>query len=116
MIPLYVYSPGQWALLFFFYCFCGWVWESCYVSAKQPFRCAFVQIRRDGGQRVCHHIQLPQRLGQLGDVELEGRFHGVQEHRVLFPAVLSRQRELPAEHPLYQLQQQRLLTGKNMEE
>lgn len=35
MIPLYVYSPGQWALLFFFYCFCGWVWESCYVSAKQ---------------------------------------------------------------------------------
>lgn len=26
---------GQWALLFFFYCFCGWVWESCYVSAKQ---------------------------------------------------------------------------------
>ena len=35
MIPLYVYSPGQWALLFFFYCLCGWVWESCYVSAKQ---------------------------------------------------------------------------------
>ena len=32
---MYVYSPGQWALLFFFYCFCGWVWESCYVSAKQ---------------------------------------------------------------------------------
>ena len=30
---MYVYSPGQWALLFFFYCFCGWVWESCYVSA-----------------------------------------------------------------------------------
>ena len=82
----------------------------------QPLRCAFVKICRDGGQRVCHHIQLPQRLGQLGDVELEGRFHGVQEYRVLFPAVLSRQRELPAEHPLYQLQQQRLLTGKNMEE
>ena len=59
---------------------------------------------------------IPQRLGQLGDVELEGRFHGVQEHRVLFPAVLSRQSELPAEHPLYQLQQQRLLTGKNVEE
>ena len=34
----------------------------------------------------------------------------------MFPAVLSRQSELPAEHPLYQLQQQRLLTGKNMEE
>ena len=32
---MYGYSPGQWALLFFFYCFCGWVWESCYVSAKQ---------------------------------------------------------------------------------
>ncbi len=32
---MYVYSPTQWALLFFFYCFCGWVWESCYVSAKQ---------------------------------------------------------------------------------
>ena len=32
---MYVYSPGQWALLFFFYCFCGWVWESCYVSAKR---------------------------------------------------------------------------------
>ena len=32
---MYVYTPGQWALLFFFYCFCGWVWESCYVSAKQ---------------------------------------------------------------------------------
>ena len=32
---MYVYSPGQWALLFFFYCFCGWMWESCYVSAKQ---------------------------------------------------------------------------------
>ena len=32
---MYVYSPGQWALLFFFYCLCGWVWESCYVSAKQ---------------------------------------------------------------------------------
>ena len=54
--------------------------------------------------------------GQFSDVELEGRFHGVQEYRVLFPAVLSRQSELPAEHPLYQLQQQRLLTGKNMEE
>lgn len=32
---MYVYTPGQWALLFFFYCFCGWVWESCYVSTKQ---------------------------------------------------------------------------------
>ena len=32
---MYVYTPGQWALLFFFYCFYGWVWESCYVSARQ---------------------------------------------------------------------------------
>lgn len=32
---MHVYSCGQWVLLFFFYCFCGWVWESCYVSAKQ---------------------------------------------------------------------------------
>lgn len=32
---MHVYSAGQWVLLFFFYCFCGWVWESCYVSVKQ---------------------------------------------------------------------------------
>lgn len=32
---MHVYSAGQWVLLFFFYCFCGWVWESCYVSACQ---------------------------------------------------------------------------------
>ena len=32
---MYVYSLGQWLLFFFFYCFCGWVWESCYVSARQ---------------------------------------------------------------------------------
>lgn len=30
---MHVYSAGQWVLLFFFYCFLGWVWESCYVSA-----------------------------------------------------------------------------------
>ena len=28
------YTSVQWVLFFFFYCFCGWVWESCYVSAK----------------------------------------------------------------------------------
>ena len=78
----------------------------------QPLRCAFVQIRRDGRQGVCHHIPATAALSQLGNVKLEGRFHGVQEHRILFPAVLSRQSELPAEHPLYQLQQQRLLAGK----
>lgn len=29
---MHIYTTGQWVLLFFFYCFCGWVWESCYVS------------------------------------------------------------------------------------
>ena len=32
---MYLYSLSQWLLFFFFYCFCGWVWESCYVSAKR---------------------------------------------------------------------------------
>lgn len=32
---MHIYSFGQWVLLFFFYCFCGWLWESCYVSAKE---------------------------------------------------------------------------------
>lgn len=32
---MHVYTAGQWVLLFFFYCFCGWVWESCYVSIRQ---------------------------------------------------------------------------------
>ena len=32
---MYVYTLGQWLLFFFLYCFLGWVWESCYVSAKQ---------------------------------------------------------------------------------
>ena len=32
---MHVYTAGQWVLLFFFYCFCGWVWESCYVSLCQ---------------------------------------------------------------------------------
>lgn len=29
------YSTDQWVLFFFFYCLCGWVWESCYVSVRQ---------------------------------------------------------------------------------
>ena len=29
------YTADQWVLFFFFYCLCGWVWESCYVSAKR---------------------------------------------------------------------------------
>ena len=32
---MHIYTAGHWVLLFFFYCFCGWVWESCYVSARQ---------------------------------------------------------------------------------
>lgn len=32
---MHIYSFPQWVLLFFFYCFCGWVWESCYVSLGQ---------------------------------------------------------------------------------
>ena len=32
---MHIYTFPQWVLLFFFYCFCGWVWESCYVSCKQ---------------------------------------------------------------------------------
>jgi uncharacterized membrane protein len=32
---MFTYSMGQWILLFFFYSFCGWVWESCYVSLRQ---------------------------------------------------------------------------------
>ena len=28
------YTVSQWFLFFFIYCFIGWVWESCYVSAK----------------------------------------------------------------------------------
>jgi len=32
---MHVYTTGQWVLLFFFYCLCGWVWESCYVSVRQ---------------------------------------------------------------------------------
>lgn len=32
---MHVYSSTQWVLLFFFYSFCGWIWESCYVSLRQ---------------------------------------------------------------------------------
>ena len=32
---MYVYSLGQGLLFDFLYCFLGWVWESCYVSAKR---------------------------------------------------------------------------------
>lgn len=32
---MYTYYFYQWLLFFFVYCFFGWIWESCYVSAKQ---------------------------------------------------------------------------------
>ena len=32
---MYTYSLVQWFLFFYIYCFLGWVWESCYVSARQ---------------------------------------------------------------------------------
>lgn len=32
---MHIYTLGQWLILFFSYCVAGWVWESCFVSAKQ---------------------------------------------------------------------------------
>ena len=32
---MYTYAWYHWLTFFYIYCFCGWVWESCYVSAKQ---------------------------------------------------------------------------------
>ena len=29
-----MYTIHQWLLLFYLYCFAGWIWESCYVSLK----------------------------------------------------------------------------------
>lgn len=29
-----IYSKAQWILIFFIYCFCGWIWETLYVSVK----------------------------------------------------------------------------------
>lgn len=29
------YTQSQWILFFFLYCFLGWIWESCYVSAHK---------------------------------------------------------------------------------
>lgn len=31
---MYHYDIWQWFLFFYIYCFIGWVWETCYVSAK----------------------------------------------------------------------------------
>lgn len=30
-----IYTLHQWLLLFYLYCFIGWIWESCYVSLKK---------------------------------------------------------------------------------
>ncbi len=35
VIFMYQYDPSEWLLFFYFYCFCGWIWECCYVSVKQ---------------------------------------------------------------------------------
>ena len=32
---MHVYTLGQWLILFFSYCIAGWIFESCFVSAKQ---------------------------------------------------------------------------------
>lgn len=32
---MYTYTIEQWFLFFYVYCFIGWIWESCYVSAKK---------------------------------------------------------------------------------
>ncbi len=32
---MYSYTPLQWMLFFFIYCFIGWIWESCFVSVKE---------------------------------------------------------------------------------
>lgn len=29
------YPVEEWLLYFYIYCFCGWIWESCYVSVKE---------------------------------------------------------------------------------
>ena len=32
---MFTYSLNQWLLFFYFYCFAGWIWESCFVSVKE---------------------------------------------------------------------------------
>lgn len=32
---MYSYSLEQWLLFLYFYCFCGWIWECCYVSVRK---------------------------------------------------------------------------------
>lgn len=35
---MFEYNISQWVLFFMWYCFVGWVWESCYVSAVQGIK------------------------------------------------------------------------------
>lgn len=34
MLTANAYTLPQWLLMFFIYCFMGWIWESCYVSVR----------------------------------------------------------------------------------
>lgn len=35
---MYTYSISQWVIFFTWYCFIGWIWESCYVSVVKGFK------------------------------------------------------------------------------
>lgn len=35
---MYQYTVSQWILFFIWYCFLGWIWESCYVSLKEAVK------------------------------------------------------------------------------
>lgn len=35
---MFTYSISQWVLFFMWYCFVGWIWESCYVSVVKGFK------------------------------------------------------------------------------
>lgn len=35
---MYQYTVSQWVLIFFWYCFLGWIWECCYVSTVQAYK------------------------------------------------------------------------------
>ena len=39
------YTVSQWILFFYIYCFCGWVWESAYVSVceRKPVNRGFLK-------------------------------------------------------------------------
>lgn len=76
----------------------------------QPLRRVAVEVGGGGRQRVGHDVQLAQRLAQLGDVQLQRRFHRIEEHGVRRPgdvcggragvALLQKLRYGGAQHPL----------------